>query len=127
MSKNILIVEDEEEILDILGEHVKDLDAIGVKDNIFLASDGLEASKICNKIRIDALVTDLNMPNKSGQELIKELREKYGDSFPVFVLTAYSSGGLQDELENIKAVKVYKKPLDVEEMLIDLCGQLNKL
>lgn len=125
--RNILVVDDDSDLLTVMGQAVKNLEHMGITDNIFLASDGVEAAKICRKIHIHALVTDIKMPNKSGQELIEELREKEGSNFPIFVMTAYATDSLTQELEQINAVKVYKKPIDIQNLLTELSDYLDKM
>jgi len=125
--RNILVVDDDSDLLTVMGQAVKNLEHMGITDNIFLASDGVEAAKICSKIHIHALVTDIKMPNKSGQELIEELREKEGSNFPIFVMTAYATDSITQELEQINAVKVYKKPIDIQNLLTELSDYLDKM
>ncbi len=125
--RSILVVDDEDEILTVIGEAIHDLGSMGVMDNVFLAKDGEEASRICKRIKIDALVTDLKMPNKTGEELIEEVRKEQGSDIPVFVLSAYATTEISDALKALENVKVFKKPVDITQLLKDLSEYLDKI
>jgi two-component system, chemotaxis family, chemotaxis protein CheY len=52
------------------------------------AEDGISALKACDAEQFDLIITDMNMPNMNGLELIKALREKPSmKSKPILVLT----------------------------------------
>jgi CheY-like chemotaxis protein len=85
MSKRILVAEDEA----LLALSLSDLlEAEGYI--VTLAFDGEEALERATASEegwcYDALVTDLNMPNLSGEELIRELRARHPE-MPVLVVT----------------------------------------
>ena len=111
----------------VIGQAVKNLSSLDVHDNIFLVSDGDEAAKVCSRVKIHALLTDIKMPNKTGDELINDLRHKEGKDFPIFVMTSFSTEKLVEDLEKINAVKVYKKPIDIETLLKELSDYLDKM
>ena len=54
------------------------------------AMNGQSALKIIEEMSPDIVITDVKMPVMSGLELIKECRERYGTSYPEFIiLTSY--------------------------------------
>lgn len=58
------------------------------------ASDGMDAVKKLNEKPVNMIITDLNMPNMDGIELIKQVRSKPAYKFmPIIMLTTES----QDE------------------------------
>jgi len=70
-------------------------------DNIVEAEDGLAALQIVKQDRIGLVVTDWNMPNMSGLELVEKIRENPETKHvPVLMVTAE---GLKDNV--IAAVK----------------------
>ncbi len=70
-------------------------------DNIVEAEDGLAALQIVKQDRIGLVVTDWNMPNMSGLELLEKIRENPETKHvPVLMVTAE---GLKDNV--IAAVK----------------------
>jgi two-component system response regulator YesN len=82
--KNLLLVDDENLALSSLSEALKLFDA---DFNIFTAGNGDEALRILESTHIDLLITDLNMPVKSGFELLSHLSKKQYNT-PVIVMTA---------------------------------------
>lgn len=81
MIKNILIVEDEEEISDLIELYLKNE---GYK--IFKSSNGSDALKIIHKENIDLAILDIMLPDISGFDICREIRSKY--KYPIIMLTA---------------------------------------
>ncbi|HPJ97415.1 MAG TPA: response regulator [Syntrophales bacterium] len=58
-------------------------------ENIVEAEDGVNALKILKSQKIDFIVSDWNMPNKSGLELLKEVRaDEDLKTLPFLMVTA---------------------------------------
>ena len=55
-----------------------------------LASNGHEGLEQIRRHNPDIIVTDLEMPVMDGLEMIRRVRDEYGDSKPVLVVTAYN-------------------------------------
>ena len=87
--------------------------------NVFTAKDVKEAIKVLKKESINLIITDLTMPNISGEELIKFVREKYlMEELPIMVV---SSNNEKDKLIEILKLGVndfLTKPFLKEEFLI---------
>jgi len=98
MSK-ILIVED--------SASMRQLASFTLKSAGYLvseASDGVEGVQKALSEQFDAVLTDMNMPNKNGIELTAELRKQPNyKSVPIIMLTTESS---VDEKQKGKAVGV---------------------
>lgn len=76
----ILVVDDEEALLDLMATIVE-----GLGHKVLTASNGQEALDILNKESVDVLVTDIDMPIKSGLALISELPEKHSNIEKIIV------------------------------------------
>ena len=76
------------------------------------ASDGSEALEMLNDSH-NLILTDYFMPNLSGTELIKRLRE-CGYTGPIVGLTAATIGEQQQEMLDAGADKVLAKPLTAQ-------------
>jgi len=87
--------------------------------NVLTAKNGEEAAEIIENSKIDLLITDLNMPDGSGEDLIKFVRERFVmEELPVMVI---SSNNEKDKLLEILKLGVndfLSKPFLKEEFLI---------
>jgi len=81
MEAVILLVEDEKKLRDMVTTHLQQEGFI-----VAPAADGLEALRVWQDIKPDLLVLDLMLPQLSGWEVLKKIRQK--DNTPVIVLTA---------------------------------------
>lgn len=78
---NILIVEDEKTISDIVKNYL-------IKDGyqVFQAFDGVKSLEIFNEEEIDLVILDLMLPMLSGEEVLKDIRNK--SQVPVIITSA---------------------------------------
>jgi CheY-like chemotaxis protein len=81
------------------------------------ATNGLEALQVLNRIHPDVIVTDMQMPEMSGTELITELKSKPETSKISIIIVASRASGF-DESEKRANFAIYKD--------IDIEGQLEK-
>jgi len=63
----------------------------------------------------DAVVTDHNMPDMTGEELIKSIREQE-PSIPIILVSGYLNQDLIQNLKNVNA-EIFHKPLNVISLL----------
>lgn len=73
MTKKVLLVDDEEDILDLLRYN---LEREGIR--VFTAKDGREALKLAGSERPDLVVLDIMMPGMDGVEVCDQLRKTAG-------------------------------------------------
>jgi DNA-binding NtrC family response regulator len=85
MTFKILIVDDEKNIRSGLGRALE-MDGYEVHQ----AEDGAEAVKVMHRVDIDLVITDLRMPQMSGEELLKKVTTSW-PSVPVIVLTGHGT------------------------------------
>ena len=88
MSKSILVVDDSETVRQVL-----QLTLSNAGFNVVEAIDGVDAlNKLAEVKTVDMVITDLNMPNIDGLELIQKIREEGSHRFtPIVMLTTESS------------------------------------
>jgi CheY-like chemotaxis protein len=82
------------------------------------AADGKEAAELFDGSHFDLLITDFNMPNMNGAELIKKVRSREVYSYmPILLLTTeVRQEKIQQALDgNITAL--IKKPFDTQEFV----------
>jgi CheY-like chemotaxis protein len=79
------------------------------------AGSGVEALEILNRVRPDLIVTDLQMPKMSGQELIAAVKSKPKTAqIPIIIIASRSSSS--KEAEKLANFFVYKD-IDIEDQL----------
>ena len=104
----LLIVDDEERAWKVLKINFQD------RYDVLVAKNGAEAVKVLDKERVDAVLTDVKMPEMSGIELLKHVR-KNSDWIPVVVMTAF--GSVENAVEAMKAgaYDYILKPIKIED------------
>ena len=113
---NLLIADDENLELKVLEKTVKKhfVDEL----EIFASSNGRKASQICDEVKPDIALLDIEMPGMNGIELAKYIKEKYADCIIIFI-TAYDRFDYAIEAIHIKAFDYLLKPWK-EERLFEL-------
>ena len=82
------------------------------------ASDGEECLKLADENNVDLFLTDINMPNMDGIELVKLLRA--GDKYkftPIVMLTTESQKSKREEGKSAGATGWIVKPFNPEQLL----------
>jgi len=94
--RKILIVDDEPDILEIIGYHLRK-----EKFDVYEAPDGNRALELARQVKPELIVLDRMMPGKDGLEVLEILRAQpaFEDTLVVF-LTAV--GGDQHEIEGLE-------------------------
>jgi two-component system, chemotaxis family, chemotaxis protein CheY len=82
MSKKVLVVDDSGTMRKII---IRSLNAVGFTDTVE-AGDGNEGLAAFKTSTPDLVLTDWNMPNKTGIELAREIRA-LGSKVPIFMIT----------------------------------------
>jgi len=113
---NLLIADDENLELKVLEKTVKKhfVDEL----EIFASSNGRKASQICDEVKPDIALLDIEMPGMNGIELAKYIKEKYANCIIIFI-TAYDRFDYAIEAMHIKAFDYLLKPWK-EEKLFEL-------
>jgi len=121
----ILIVDDSSTMRRIIGNVVMQLGF--AKDNFDEAEDGVKAWKLLSESHYDVILTDWNMPNMNGLELVKKVRsEGIHQKTPIIMIT--TEGGKGEVIIALKAgVNNYiVKPFNAEVLKEKLDGVLKK-
>ena len=113
---NLLIADDENLELKVLEKTVKKYFVDELE--IFTAGNGRKASQICDEVRPDIALLDIEMPGMNGIELAKYIKEKNTECIIIFI-TAYDRFDYAIEAMHIKAFDYLLKPWK-EERLCEL-------
>ncbi len=79
------------------------------------AADGSEALAIMKSGGIDAVISDLKMPNIDGMELLERISDKYPE-VPVVMITAHGTVATAVEALKKGALDYITKPFDIDEL-----------
>ena len=112
MKFNILVVDDEINIRRGL--------AMGLEDegyNVYEAGDGVDALKQIASKDVDLVITDLKMPEMTGDELLKSITANY-KNIPVIVLTGH--GTIENAVETMHngAYDFITKPINLDHLFL---------
>ena len=112
MTKKILLIDDSEMVLQILGAIIED---IGYE--LETASDGMEGLEELTENEYDCLITDLNMPIMDGYTLIQKVREmeQYAD-IPIVIVTTEKEASDKEKGFAVGADIYLVKPVQKEEL-----------
>ena len=117
----VLVVDDDSPMAEMLAE------ALGERGFVAkTAASGAEARRSIEGERFDALVTDLQMPDIDGLELLSAMG-RIAPSCPVIVMTAYSA--IDSAIESIRrgAYHYLTKPFKVDELVLFLTRALDEM
>lgn len=90
----------------------------GAGYNVVEAVDGVDALNKAKAQTFDCIVTDVNMPNKDGIELIKELRALPNYKFtPMLMLTTESGMDKKQQGKDAGATGWIVKPFNPDQLL----------
>lgn len=112
--KKILITEDSPTMRSLLVSTIESLDGY----QIIEATSGFEALRLLPREEVDLIITDINMPDINGLELISYVRNNPNyRSIPLFIISTESS---EKDLERgiaLGADEYLVKPFDPERLL----------
>ena len=109
VSAKVLVVEDHTDTRELIAML---LNMAGYA--VATAADGQQGITQASLQQPDIIVTDINMPNLTGTEMIKRLRNlQEFSSVPIIVLTAYGNDVALDAVTS-GANKALAKPVDFE-------------
>ena len=122
MKKQILIVEDERDTVELLRYNLE-------KENYktLIASNGEEALEVAQSRMPDLILLDIMLPELNGWEVCKILRESVkGKSVPIIMITA-----LSDEQSRIKGLTLgaddyLTKPFSLKELLLKVRNHIDR-
>ena len=108
--EKILIVEDSRDVNILLSKVIEEA---GYRTKSLY--DGLEAIKEIKSNEYDLVLLDIMLPYKSGDMILKELRE-FSD-IPVIIISAKDMVGTKIDLLRIGADDYITKPFDIDEVI----------
>lgn len=105
----ILLMEDDPVLGDILTDYLQEF------YTTHRAFDSKEAEELMDASQYDLFIFDINVPGKSGIELLEEVRS-FNNTTPAIVITAYGDTKYLRESFEAGAHDYIRKPFDLEEL-----------
>tara|TARA_R110002096_G_scaffold190345_3_gene371440 strand:+ start:769 stop:1134 length:366 start_codon:yes stop_codon:yes gene_type:complete len=113
MAKKILAVDDSKTMRDMVSFTLK-----GAGYEVVVAEDGVHALSAVSNDMVDLVITDVNMPNMNGIELVQKLRsDPRFRSTPILILTTESDDGIKQQGRAAGATGWIVKPFVPEKLL----------
>jgi len=121
MALDVMIVDDSAAIRKIL--HRVLIQADVPLGTVLEAGDGLEALEKLKSARVGLVLSDINMPNMDGLELLKALKaQDTTRAVPVIMVTTEGSSSRVMEAVNLGASGYVRKPFTAEQIKETLAG-----
>ena len=108
--KRVLIIEDDQEIINLISIHLKDIDC-----EVEQSLDGAQGLELALKNEYDLIILDLMLPSMDGIEVCQKLRAQ--KMTPIVMLTAKA-----EEIDKVLGLEIgaddyITKPFSVRELL----------
>ena len=122
MAFNILIADDSETMRAVIKKTVV-MSGVPIGE-ILEAGTGKEVLDILKKTWVDVILSDINMPEMSGMDLLRELKqdEVYAN-IPVIMITTESSLARMEQARDLGAADYIKKPFlpeTIKQILLEV-------
>ena len=114
IEKNILLVDDEEDIRDVVHLSLADMGY-----QVFEAEDGEEALRIFRDAQPPIVLTDIKMPNMDGIELLRRIKQENAET-EVVMITGHGDMDLAIKSLKYEASDFITKPINVNALEIAL-------
>jgi two-component system, NtrC family, response regulator HydG len=118
--QQILVVDDSEQMLEVIR---RNLSAQGYI--VYTLNNVVEAITFLEATYIDLVITDLNMPNINGMELVRHVKENYKNT-EILVITGYPSIEIAVESVKMGADEFLIKSFTNEELYLAVEKSLKK-
>jgi CheY-like chemotaxis protein len=108
----ILVVEDNSDLRLLAARFLAEQGA-----QVSVAKDALEGLRLASEINPDLVLTDIRMPNRTGLELLMDIRNlstDAGGGIPVIALTGYL---LDPEIIDADFQGILRKPFTADQLL----------
>lgn len=109
---NILLVDDDVNVLESLQFGVA-YSSLGI-EKIYVAENAADAKKILKNVPIHIMVTDIEMPNESGIELLKWTKTQNLDVVTIFC-TCYADFNYAKKAVELQCFDYYLKPISFDD------------
>ena len=121
---NILLVDDDRFIIEALREKIR-WDRLKI-DNVYAANSLTQAQAIIKEYPIHLMISDIEMPQGSGLELLSWVRNENYDIKTIF-LTNYADFNYAQKAIELQSFEYYLKPINFEKLEFIIQKALDKI
>src|SRR5271170_2459424 len=118
MKSRVLVVDDEESIREFLEIMLRKEGS-----EVTCAEDGQKALDAIKKKSIDLVISDLQMPNMTGIELLRQVKDHYPEML-FMMITAFGTTESAVEAMKMGAYDYITKPFKIDEVRINIANAL---
>lgn len=112
--ENILVVDDEHGMRVL---HTRYIKRVLPEANVLHASDGAEAFQLACEFHPEVIISDNDMPDFDGQELVRNLKtDSVTRDIPIIIITGQDSDTNREALKQYGAAAVLNKPVTPEQL-----------
>ena len=111
---NLLLVDDEAEIVEILAECFQPH-----FEKVITCTSAQEALGVIKSIELSAIIMDVNMPEISGDQMVRKIRAQ-GNLTPIAFLTGFASKELVLSAMRLGVADVFEKPFESQFLIESL-------
>ena len=84
-------------------------------EKVYIAHNGLDGYKIFEEQELDVIISDINLPQMNGFEMIRAIQQ-VSPHMPIIIMTSYDTSEHILESINIGAYHFLRKPIRIEEL-----------
>lgn len=119
------IIVDDEKLIRIGIERTVPWESLGIHE-VFMAANATETLEIIEKYKPQIMITDINMPNITGLELISQVRN-FVKNIKIIVLTGYDNFDYVRDSLRLHVNDFFLKPVDEDELIAALQKAVQEL
>ena len=86
-------------------------------NDVVVAYDGLKAWELYEQRDFTVVITDLQMPNMNGAELVEKIRSSNNPHQIIIVVTAFREGLEYEQVKSLNADIILEKPFSLQSFL----------
>ena len=111
MTRKVLIIDDEVDLVSLMEQRLSHF------YKVITANDGESGLKKVMEEKPDLIITDINMPNMNGYQLIQKIKSNLATAkIPILLLTVESHTNAIYKAQEMGATDYVIKPINFEEL-----------
>ena len=114
MTRSVLIVDDEPDVLNVFGEMLRSLGC-----RVVMESSGVNSLTLVKREKFDLVIVDLIMPEKSGLEILKAIRAE-DKKLPIILTAGVDINQADINLQEYGNADFIKKPFTISDIKLKL-------